>query len=249
MTDMLISDIDGTLLQDGKIVVDFNMLQVYRESNLFVLCTGRNYETFSSFVKDNDFFDFDFAILSNGAMLIDKEFNVLYSSTIEIEVLKIQINQLTCIKGISRLFLVINLKEIMFGNVTDLLKFVDDTEQSDNLIGLTIQFITNAYAAEGVNQMQGKSSLSIQHNRNYLDIISNNTDKQSGIMMLLSNLEVKKFKVIGDGENDIPMFDTTEYSYTFYDAPESVKQKANFCVKSYNEVFEMESHLEGVVHD
>lgn len=239
MTDVLITDIDGTLLQSEKVVVDLNMLQAYRVSNLFVLCTGRNYETFGSFVKENSFFDFDFAILSNGAMLIDKEFNVLYSTTIEIEVLKKQINQLVCIKGIVRLFLIINLKEIVFENVTVLLEFVDDLEQSDTLIGLTIEFITNDYAEECVNQTQGKSLLSIQHNHNYLDIVSDNITKKSGIMTLLSDLDVRKIKVIGDGENDIPMFDMTEYSYTFYDAPMVVRKKANFLVESYNDIFEM----------
>ncbi|CCK20013.1 hypothetical protein BN193_07355 [Lactococcus raffinolactis 4877] len=55
---------------------------------------------------------------------------------------------------------------------------------------------------------------------------------------MLSKLESSRVQVIGDGENDIPMFETTDESFSFYDAPDVVKEKANYLVDCYDEIFE-----------
>ena len=46
MTKLLISDIDGTLIRQGKVALDRQKLDNFRKSNTFVLCTGRNYDSF-----------------------------------------------------------------------------------------------------------------------------------------------------------------------------------------------------------
>ncbi|WP_332407978.1 HAD hydrolase family protein [Lactococcus laudensis] len=86
--------------------------------------------------------------------------------------------------------------------------------------------------------MKENPDLSIQHDHSYIDIISQGTNKKSGIATLLSKLESSRVQVIGDGENDIPMFETTDESFSFYDAPDVVKEKANYLVDCYDEIFE-----------
>ncbi len=238
MTKLLISDIDGTLIRQGKVALDRQKLENFRKSNTFVLCTGRNYDSFHHFTQKYAFDTFDYAILSNGAMLIDQEFNILYASEISLAVLKAQVAELATIEGINRLFLVINLKERIFDSVQDLLEAINDITESDSLLGLTMALTSNQAAQACFDQIKENPDLSIQHNHSYIDIISQGTNKKSGIATLLSKLESSRVQVIGDGENDIPMFETTDESYSFYDAPDSVKEKANYLVDCYVEIFE-----------
>lgn len=238
MTKLLISDIDGTLIRQGKVALDRQKLENFRKSNTFVLCTGRNYDSFHHFMQKYAFDTFDYAILSNGAMLIDQEFNILYASEISLEVLKAQVAKLETINGINRLFLVINLKEQVFDTVASLLAAINDIKESDTIIGLTIELVNTQAAKTCFDQIKGNPDLSIQHNHSYIDIISQGTNKKSGIATLLSKLESSRVQVIGDGENDIPMFETTDESFSFYDAPDVVKEKANYLVDCYDEIFE-----------
>ena len=203
-----------------------------------MLCTGRNYDSFHHFTQKYAFDTFDYAILSIGAMLIDQEFNILYASEISLAVLKAQVAELATIEGINRLFLVINLKERIFDSVQDLLEAINDITESDSLLGLTMALTSNQAAQACFDQIKENPDLSIQHNHSYIDIISQGTNKKSGIATLLSKLESSRVQVIGDGENDIPMFETTDESYSFYDAPDSVKEKANYLVDCYDEIFE-----------
>ena len=136
MTKLLISDIDGTLIRQGKVALDRQKLENFRKSNTFVLCTGRNYDSFHHFTQKYAFDTFDYAILSNGAMLIDQEFNILYASEISLAVLKAQVAELATIEGINRLFLVINLKERIFDSVQDLLEAINDITESDSLLSV-----------------------------------------------------------------------------------------------------------------
>lgn len=237
MARILISDIDGTLLKNGKIVADKQKIGNFRKSNTFVLCTGRNYTTFCSFVKTHSFYQYDFAVLSNGAMLVNKNLEILYSSEVSLVELKDQIPKLTSVEGIARLFLVMNLKELEFTRVVDLLDFINKLKDTDSLIGLTIELLNHDYAEKCFNRIKESTLLSIQHNHNYIDIVSKGTNKKSGILKLVSNIKFSKLQVIGDGENDIPMFEMTEESYTFHDAPVEVKNKANFLIEFYDEIF------------
>lgn len=202
------------------------------------MCTGRNYDSFNYFTQKYKFDSFDFAILSNGATIIDKDFNILYSSEISLSILKAQAEKLLPIKEINQLFLVINLKEKIFDTVPDLLTYLKNVGENDSLLGLTMELSSNEAAQDCYEEIKDNPELSIQHNKNYIDIISQGTNKKCGIAILLSKLENSRVQVIGDGQNDIPMFETTKESYSFFDAPDVVKEQANFLVESYDEIFE-----------
>lgn len=238
MKKILVSDIDGTLIRQGEVVVDSQKLENFRKSNTFVLCTGRNYDSFSYFTKKYAFDDFDFAILSNGAMVINENFDILYTSRVSLGVLKAQVAQLVAIAGIKRLFLVINLTEIAFNAVPALSEFLNGLIDTDVLIGLTIEMTDPHHAQMCVDRLKENTSLSIQHNHSYIDIVSKCTTKKSGIKTLLSKLENGQLQVIGDGENDLPMFELTEESYTFQDAPDVVRSRASYLIEFYDEIFE-----------
>ena len=198
MTNLLISDIDGTLIRQGKVALDRQKLENFRKSNTFVLCTGRNYDSFHHFMQKYAFDTFDYAILSNGAMLIDQEFNILYASEISLAVLKAQVAELATIEGINRLFLVINLKERIFDSVQDLLEAINDITESDSLLGLTMALTSNQAAQAYFDQIKENPDLSIQHNHSYIDIISQGTNKKSVAKRLY---EQKGFVVEGTKKN------------------------------------------------
>lgn len=59
--------------------------------------------------------------------------------------------------------------------------------------------------------------------------------KGSALRHLQAHEDLETFAVIGDGANDIPMFSTTEHSFSFHRAHEMVKRHANYHVESVAE--------------
>lgn len=71
----------------------------------------------------------------------------------------------------------------------------------------------------------------------YIDIISKGVTKQKAIKILANYLNINKDEiiVIGDGGNDIPMFETAGLKIAMANSIEIVKQKADYITSNNNE--------------
>ena len=78
----LASDYDGTLLFNEKFKEgDLKKIKEFQKAgNLFGLCSGRPFKGIYEFCKP--YIDFDFYILCTGALVLNKEREVIYKSTI-----------------------------------------------------------------------------------------------------------------------------------------------------------------------
>ena len=79
---VLASDYDGTLLFNEKFKEgDLKKIKEFQKvGNLFGLCSGRPFKGIYEFCKP--YIDFDFYILCTGALVLNKEREVIYKSTI-----------------------------------------------------------------------------------------------------------------------------------------------------------------------
>lgn len=80
MMKMLISDIDGTLIKEDQNISQSNvdyMHELQGQGHKIALCTGRNrFEM--QWVLDTVTFPYDYLILNNGALILDRNHQIIY---------------------------------------------------------------------------------------------------------------------------------------------------------------------------
>ena len=88
---VLASDYDGTLLFNEKFKEgDLKKIKEFQKAgNLFGLCSGRPFKGIYEFCKP--YIDFDFYILCTGALVLNKEREVIYNMNFMIVIKKIMI--------------------------------------------------------------------------------------------------------------------------------------------------------------
>ncbi|WP_314003948.1 HAD family hydrolase [Gemella morbillorum] len=89
-----------------------------------------------------------------------------------------------------------------------------------------------------VEQNYSKEQLTIQKSLSgYLEITHANAKKSKGIEYIqqLEKLEKNELAAFGDGQNDIPMFESVGYVVVMENATEDVKKYADFITKSNND--------------
>lgn len=92
--------------------------------------------------------------------------------------------------------------------------------------------------ADYVEKEFSKEELTIQRSLSgYLEITHLNAKKSKGIEYIskLENLNKNELAAFGDGQNDIPMFETVGYSVVMDNATDDVKKYADYVTKSNNE--------------
>lgn len=89
-----------------------------------------------------------------------------------------------------------------------------------------------------VQKQYSNEELTFQRSLNgYLEITHFNAKKSKGIEFIsnLEKLTKKELAAFGDGQNDIPMFETVGYSIVMGNATDDVKKYADYVTKSNNE--------------
>ena len=92
--------------------------------------------------------------------------------------------------------------------------------------------------ADYVEKEFSNEKLTIQRSLSgYLEITHINAKKSKGIEYIskLENLNKNELAAFGDGQNDIPMFETVGYSVVMDNATDDVKKYADYVTKSNNE--------------
>lgn len=79
---LLVSDIDGTIYKNYKVDDDIKkyIIEFMNNKNIFILATGRNFLNFLFFIQSENI-KFNYAILCNGAFVVDNRFNILLNAT------------------------------------------------------------------------------------------------------------------------------------------------------------------------
>ena len=193
---VLVSDYDRTFyLNDFDIKNNIKLVKEFRkQSNLFVIATGRSYYDFKKKV-DKYKIEYDYVLLNHGSTILDKDDNIIFNTYIKntnINELKINLNleksieYFCCSKLESRLdFNYPNLSKIAIRY----LPLVNISKIKEN--------IENKYSNINVYKVS----------TNMLEIISKEINKSLAIKILIDKLNINKSDVytIGDGETDIKM--------------------------------------------
>ncbi|WP_182200228.1 Cof-type HAD-IIB family hydrolase [Paraliobacillus salinarum] len=98
------------------------------------------------------------------------------------------------------------------------------------------------YLIEMKNNMPFTTSSSSDHN---VEIMVEGVSKATGLHLLLQrfNVKPKDLLVVGDGENDLPMFEMAGYAVAMNNASQLVKAKANEVTKGTNDENGLQQYL------
>ena len=242
-----ITDYDGTLkdIKSG-IVPQFNVeaIQKWRKSgNKFGIATGRNISMLDFELKNYDI-TLDFVVCVNGAVVLDKERNILHSVRIPPSIVK-EFTKLPIVTDTDNQIIVFCERKVfsirpyseMPIELVPKISF-EELLQHDDVVQFGIKFKT---AEESLKMKEDLPKifpmLGGNPNRNYLDINMSGVNKKYGISQLLKMMNWQDYPlfVIGDDSNDLPMI--KEYNgYTVKTAAPFMHEAA---VKIYNSVGDM----------
>lgn len=244
MSKMLFCDMDGTLIEDNKLIHSKNIELLNKWQNKgykIVLCTGRNIVECQMILKKIDI-PYDYLVLNNGGHILDKE-KTLYEKKINHDVGCAILDFTTRFHGMWSYYC--NGKETYgylngktydhsgHGNIEiddDFIKlyhkagdfqiiwFHQDNQQMDNTL-YCLDYIRK-YFVEDIEP---------HLNLHYVDLVPIGCSKGESVKKLLSLIDdhIDKVYAIGDSYNDIAMFKEADITATFSYADIQVKKHAD----------------------
>ncbi len=263
MYKMVVLDLDGTLLNDKKQVSKRNVEiinKIQKEKGvLFVIATGQNIKNISYIIETIGKAINQYIIASNGAIIKDNVKNdyLLKRHFNQEEAIRVIDNYKKLhLRGI----LHTDKGTVTDGNreaetnkntkvVQDMKKFYIENSISDtlmftlcgeelNLRKMKQEIEVNFKDIESTDICHFVVDTGKEHyETDYLDVIKKNATKANAIKILADYLQIHKEDIVimGDGANDISMFEMSGYKVAMGNADENLKKKADFITDNNNE--------------
>lgn len=261
MYKIVMVDLDGTLLDDNKNVSKKNIEminKVHREKDvIFVIATGKNINDISYITEAIGKPINQYIIASNGAIIKDnlRDDYILKKYLTDDEVIDvidlykkhnliglIQTEQGPVIEDklaaeVENVAYAENLKDYVLENKISNIALITPMGKEEDLellkAELENKFDTLAATAvcDFTHTNNGKT-----YSCKYIDVMKEGSTKANAIKTLIDYLNISKKEVIaiGDGGNDIPMFEIAGYKIVMGNANEYVKSKADYITDTNN---------------
>lgn len=249
MIKLIVSDMDGTLLDDNK-NLNPEVYEVYNELRArgikFVVASGRHYSEMHKYFK-SEYKDMIY-IAENGGQIIyeDKE---IFTSTMDLNnVVKIVedaklINDIDIVLSGNENLYLYNYKRKPIDEVRDFyfkFKVLNNlSELKENVFKISIfnekgsDYNTHKYIYEKWADKLTITASSFV----WTDIYNKDVNKGNAVNLLKEKFDIKEEEVMvfGDYDNDIEMLKQGFHSYAMENASENTKNVANFMAKSNND--------------
>jgi HAD superfamily hydrolase (TIGR01484 family) len=234
---ILLSDFDGTLLQNSTInPVDRRKINEFREKNLFVIATGRSKESLEKAYWKYGFDFFDYAICSNGGCIIDENYSIIDDQVFSVED-KEQIFKVIMTLDFN---VIVSTRENTFHeSCNNVRKFYKQDIYCITLFNEDQQVVKKTY--ENLKDNRYLSNISFSNNGKYIDFSPSGVNKYTSYINLtrfLSEIPSEIF-AIGDDENDIVMLENANKSFTFSKSKDLIKKSVSTVVDCYSDIFEL----------
>lgn len=243
---IMASDFDGTLFfsfigEGNKFKKeDLKAIETFRSAgHKFGLCTGRPLSGIDALC--NGILDFDFYILSSGAIILDKEKNLLYENSLSHETMKRIADEFSVYSSIwvhakHDLYSVQKCKEIKAKTKIvesyddmphDLIHCVSFKMKNEQLTRETCVYINEKY--EDVEAFR---------NDCFIDVVAKGVSKGATLQIYKEMIHPEITYGIGDNYNDLPLLSASDKSFTFHSSPQEVKDTATYVVESIAEAIQ-----------
>lgn len=260
MYKVIFIDLDGTLLNDKKEISDENIRQLNRAYNekgiKTIITSGRQAGYIKKIYEKYDCHFGDFIICANGAIIknvktdeyLNEEYfdlydviflrNIYLNSNLEYFLVYTETNSYIEKRSDMK-----TQDEIVINNITDFLAnnnlqptlciFGGDIKELESA---SEQMKTNTHIlSTPISNYYTTINNEIVHH-NYFDIVKAGCNKQEAIKKVLKAFNIKNDEmiVIGDGGNDVPMFECGGYKIAMGNADHIIKEKADFITDTNN---------------
>lgn len=240
----MLIDIDGTFVFNSANVSegDLEAFHMASKQSLMAIATGRSIKEIEYIEKENNI-KLDYKIGFNGALIVDKDDNIIFDKAIEKTTL---ISLVDYLEQEQIIFDALDNKH-RFGNFYH--------EKADELLGVAYTHLEDPYSyvkkqhiykinirpasLEAATKLttylkEHFTDLAIfQVGKRRIEISANETSKGNALNMLRKN-DITTI-AIGDSENDISMFQAADSSYCMEHAPESTSKEATQVVPRFKD--------------
>lgn len=260
MYKVIFIDLDGTLLNDKKEISDENIRQLNRAYNekgiKTIITSGRQAGYIKKIYEKYDCHFGDIIICANGAIIknvktdeyLNEEYfdlndviflrNIYLNSNLEYFLVFTETNSYIEKRSDMK-----TQDEIVINNITNFLAnnnlqptlciFGGDIKELESV---SEQMKTNTHIlSTPISNYYTTIKNEIIHH-NYFDIVKDGCNKQEAIKKVLKAFNIKNDEmiVIGDGGNDVPMFECGGYKVAMGNADDIIKEKADFITDTNN---------------
>lgn len=254
MIKLIAIDMDGTCL-DSKSRMSEETVEALRKAAdkgiIIVPTTGRNLKCLPHRLQKESFYRY--VITSNGAGVVDiKENKRIYDSCISnetaVELLKeckgqgfgiaAHVNEEYYIQG----KLLSLAGRVYFGkdaeNAISVKNICGMLENSKSRVEEIQLYLIHPKSRERIKEiLKSYSDFSVAYSSIYVEIFDKNASKGKALSVLAEKLGIEKDEIacIGDGENDLPMFEASGHRFAMGNAVDELKKKADKVLPSNDE--------------
>lgn len=250
-TKLLAIDMDGTCLTPKQNITErtLNALRSAASVGIMIVpTTGLTITCLPNQLKKEPYIRY--AITSNGARVVDmKAGKTLFHAPMPIEnvlplLRKCSHSDLGITAHIDKEYVVQGRSLSMLGRliygrdarnsicVNSILSYVDGTDKCFEELQL---FYFSQKARKQAEQiLSDQMTFSVVYAKSYVEIFSKKATKGAALAVLAKYLEIPRMNIacIGDGENDVSMFQTSGKNFAMGNAVDSLKAKADYIVSS-----------------
>ncbi len=249
MIKILASDLDGTLIKNHEVSEkDIQAIKKLKElGHKMIISTGRS-PSGVKHLTDKTPIEYDFLVLCNGALVLDRDHQIIIKKEIPASVIK-DLHQ-NLLKNDDYIFCVDDGKHSMLLEGCSTEPYVDPSYFTKRISHQGVLERAHEYVLLSLFSKHGtvESAEKIKNyvlenhgdkveafrNQIFVDIVPKGCSKGEGIKLVLEKIEeeIVGLYTIGDSWNDVSMFEITENSYTFHEVEEELKiyakNKVNF---------------------
>lgn len=254
MVQLVITDLDGTLLNDQGIITQANIeaIRLLKQKNIhFGIASGRAKTVIQRIAKEYSIYDYiDFIISYNGVGLYEKDIDEDYNGKLlDKNIIK---EIYTKLKDMDVSFVVHMGDTMMCTKVTeyteeeriinkykqvvveDFYSIIDKDYPKLMIIGDS-NVLDEAIAV--LNQYNNDDFNYFKTYKTFLEVISKDLSKGSMLKVLcdMKNIDIKKVVSVGDNHNDLDMIKVSGYGVAMSNAVDELKDIAQLVVGSNNE--------------
>lgn len=255
MIKLILSDVDGTLLQRGEGAFDEHVFDVVDKLHAkgihFAAASGRGYGDLNRLfapVKDKMAF-----VCNDGAMTI-VDGSVLEINAMDREKVRALVNDITYTEGCEFLLygrekMYIRPKtrgyeEFIVDRYKDSIMFIDNVDRiDDDFLKLSVYSKNGVDTCSSHFEKRWSDTFELVYNaNNWMEFIADGICKVSGVKALCGRYGINMDEVMafGDGGNDIKLLGTVAYGYAMDYAPEQVKAAAKYVTDDVMETIRRE---------